>query len=536
MEPQKMRPDEQSAYDEALRRIDAFRHRTNPAGALNLSNLGLTSIPPEVGYLIQLKELDLSVNRITSLPSEIFRLTELTRLSLQRNRLTVLPSDIGRLSSIVRLNLCSNRLTILPAEIGRLSELMALDLQDNLIKDLPTEFKQLKNLKVLHLSRNQITEFPEAISSLLLIKELYLGGNKLSHLPDLAHLKSLAKMSLGRNYFKTFPIQACYLPAMADLSVNNNEISCLPPEINQLQSLTHLHLSDNQLTTLPSEIGNLKRLRLLSLHKNKLGNLPPEIRKLKSLERLYLHDNPGLELPGEVLGATWEEISKKKASAKPPKDILDYYFLTKPQSHKSLEDMKILLEDRKAPPLAAISQNTRLFKASPELKPLHPSKGPQESEPMLKIFISYAHANHKYMKDLETYLEILKNKKQVSWWFDGNIHPGSNWDNAIRNQLEEADIMIVLLSNAFFRSKYIQGVEMNKARQRLQKGYTKILPILLEPSQEFENHKWLSSLQTAPSKHGQLRPLTSFNPRVNGWNHVDKALREMILEVAARRL
>ncbi|MFN0080527.1 MAG: COR domain-containing protein [Prosthecobacter sp.] len=172
---------------------------------------------------------------------------------------------------------------------------------------------------------------------------------------------------------------------------------------------------------------------------------------------------------------------------------------------------------------------------TPELEQVQPAKARRSSAPKLKIFVSYAHANYKVWDKLKPHLDVLKNERLVSWWFDGKIRPGSEWDDAIRKEMKEADIVVLLLSNAFFASKYIKGVELREARRRQVGGKTEILPVLLEPSEAFAQQNWLSKLQTVPNQNGQLRPLSSFNPSVNGWNQVQKALREMIADVAARR-
>ena len=95
-------------------------------------------------------------------------------------------------------------------------------------------------------------------------------------------------------------------------------------------------------------------------------------------------------------------------------------------------------------------------------------------------------------------------------------------------------MVVLLMSTPFFASPYINGVELTEARRRHQLGKTEILPVLLSPSAAFGNHSWLKKLQTVPSVCGQLRPLTSFNPTVNGWHIVDQALRSMIAGIAAR--
>jgi hypothetical protein len=66
------------AYDEALKRIEACRRKGTQRTFLDLSTLGLTQVPPEIGQLTALTQLALHNNQLTSLPPEIGQLTALT--------------------------------------------------------------------------------------------------------------------------------------------------------------------------------------------------------------------------------------------------------------------------------------------------------------------------------------------------------------------------------------------------------------------------------------------------------------------------
>ena len=108
-------------------------------------------------------------------------------------------------------------------------------------------------------------------------------------------------------------------------------------------------------------------------------------------------------------------------------------------------------------------------------------------------------------------------------------------DDAIRKEMQDADIVVLLLSNAFFASRYIKGVELKEALKRRTAGEVEIIPVLLEDTGGFSAHKWLKDLQAVPVERGKLKPMTGFNPSVNGWNHVQKALRETIAQIVADR-
>ena len=54
----------------------------------------MTSLPPEIGQLTNLQQLNLSYNRLTRLPPEIGQLTNLQELDLSNNPLTSLPPEL----------------------------------------------------------------------------------------------------------------------------------------------------------------------------------------------------------------------------------------------------------------------------------------------------------------------------------------------------------------------------------------------------------------------------------------------------------
>jgi len=77
-----------------------------------------------------------------------------------------IPPEIGNLTNLRELNLTSNQLTgEIPPEIGNLTNLEYLSLWDNQLSgEIPSEIGNLINLRKLYLSRNQLTgEIPEEI-------------------------------------------------------------------------------------------------------------------------------------------------------------------------------------------------------------------------------------------------------------------------------------------------------------------------------------------------------------------------------------
>ncbi|MBN2431942.1 MAG: VCBS repeat-containing protein, partial [Acidobacteria bacterium] len=294
---------------------------------LNLYYDGLNGvIPPEIGDLIYLEELDLNWTQLRgSIPSEIGNLTNLWNLDLHMTQLSgniptqignlvklrrlyigwseldgSIPTEIGFLTDLEYLNLYANQLSgSIPTEIWGLTALNHLDLgQNQLAGDIPSELANLVNLEGLVLESNQLDgNIPSAIGNLTSLKNLFLQDNQLDgNIPSaIGNLTNLENLDLSGNQISgTIPSSMWNLTNLSRLLLSNNLLGGnIPPGIGNLTNLEYLMLSMNQFSgELPSEIGNLFPLIWLELSDNDLrGNIPPEIGNLTSLLILHLDNN-----------------------------------------------------------------------------------------------------------------------------------------------------------------------------------------------------------------------------------------------------
>jgi hypothetical protein len=100
---------------------------------------------------------------------------------------------------------------------------------------------------------------------------------------------------------------------------------------------------------------------------------------------------------------------------------------------------------------------------------------------MINVFISYSHKDEDLRNELETHLAALKRQGVIAPWHDRRIDAGDEFAGKISENLESADIILLLVSPYFIASDYCYEVEMKLAMERHERGEARIIPVILHP-------------------------------------------------------
>lgn len=288
-----------------------------------LSSSSIANVPPEVGRLNSLTELNLAFNHVSSLPAEIGQLGRLKVLNLWSNHLTSLPDEIGELGNLRRLGLANNRLISLPPSVARLTRLKSLDIGINLFRTLPEEICQLTTLTRLTLFRNRLTELPSAFSALVRLENLDILSNSLASFPPcLAKLPSLRELlmpcvdlppSIGQ---LTQLRQLCMYNCMYN-RLGREAIACgkqlrVPVELLKLELLTVLSAEHACYFQVPR--GPRFRIPNFNCRKDATSALTP-IHGFVALRKLLLCLGAALECDMPILEAVYRSWSWKREVA-----------------------------------------------------------------------------------------------------------------------------------------------------------------------------------------------------------------------------
>ncbi len=163
---------------------------------------------------------------------------------------------------------------------------------------------------------------------------------------------------------------------------------------------------------------------------------------------------------------------------------------------------------------------------------------------MKKIFISYSNDNLEHKITLEQYLSTLKRDNLIDVWQSGLITTGEKWNDKIIKSLEESDIVIMLITQSFIDSSYIQDIEVSKALRKVSEESGKIYPILLKNC-DWQNWKAfpenmdktkiekdggrMGAYQFAPMDKQRLKPLNRWHPyEEDAWVQIAQEIRAMV--------
>ena len=101
-----------------------------------------------------------------------------------------------------------------------------------------------------------------------------------------------------------------------------------------------------------------------------------------------------------------------------------------------------------------------------------------DSSSGIKIFYSYSHDDETLRKKLENHLAFLK-RDSVITWYDREIIAGQLLNETIQKELNDANIILLLISSSFLSSFYCYEVEMKRAMERHDAKEAVVVPVLL---------------------------------------------------------
>lgn len=291
--------------------------------------------------------------------------------------------------------------------------------------------------------------------------------------------KQVKKLNLSCKNLKEIPEDLYNYVNLTKLVLSNNRIKVIPKEILKLKKLKVLDLANNEIDVLQSAVFNLPKLRIFNVYGNNIKKFPKQVYK-SGIQKLIVSKNP-----------------------------------IEPTELAKLEDfcevVHVLHE-------MSNFQNLEQIEDTPQ-KQLINTKGKSNMEKKNKIFISYSHADKKWLDNVMKFLKPLKRFHDIEVWSDEKIKASDVWKNEIDKALEQATIALLLVSPDFKSSDFIINEELQPLLEKADKEGTKIMPLIVRHSAYFEDYG-LSKYQAINDPKQPLSDMTE--------NDQERKLVEMV--------
>ena len=146
------------------------------------------------------------------------------------------------------------------------------------------------------------------------------------------------------------------------------------------------------------------------------------------------------------------------------------------------------------------------------------------------VFFSYSHEDEALRDELAKHLTSLRRQNIIADWYDRDITVGEEWKPAILNQLNQADVILLLISADFLASEFCWNVELKLAIDRHDNGEALVVPIILR------DVDWkvtpFGKLQALPEN---AQPVTSWPTTDAAFTNVAMGIRKAISDLQHRR-
>ncbi len=147
----------------------------------------------------------------------------------------------------------------------------------------------------------------------------------------------------------------------------------------------------------------------------------------------------------------------------------------------------------------------------------------------INIFIIYTSDDNDIMLRLLHHLRPLEELYDISIWHDDPIYTRQLWKPKIESRLNDADIFLFLVSDAFMHSEFIDQSEFKRAIDRYKEGNSKVMPILID------NCPWDIDFRSDDYNFNfkELQVLPDMGKPIVDWESPDEALDKITAAVAS---
>ena len=134
-----------------------------------------------------------------------------------------------------------------------------------------------------------------------------------------------------------------------------------------------------------------------------------------------------------------------------------------------------------------------------------------------EVFIAYSHRDQKIASEIMKHLQPLEKQGLIFTSSDDSFMPGSNWESQIKQHINQANIILLLISASFLASSHFEDIEneVQRALKRQEAGDVRVIPIIVRPV------SWRGT------QLDKLQPLPTGGKPITSWTNLDVAFLDI---------
>lgn len=145
----------------------------------------------------------------------------------------------------------------------------------------------------------------------------------------------------------------------------------------------------------------------------------------------------------------------------------------------------------------------------------------------LRVFISFSEnekRSKEYSQAIKKHLGILIRSNQIQVWSRADLGAGVLVTPTIRQELEQADVFVALMSSDYFSDEQVQQLDEAIAQRRQAEGTLNLVPVILR-SCGWE-YTWLQGLNPLPRDKNPIKSPENDE----AWTELEGTLRAILNE------
>lgn len=144
----------------------------------------------------------------------------------------------------------------------------------------------------------------------------------------------------------------------------------------------------------------------------------------------------------------------------------------------------------------------------------------------VKIFISYAEKDKEFYEELMEFTAPMRREGSIELWDSSQLMPGDVVEDAIKNKLNDAQVILFLVSPSLLNSDDIHQNELLVAIERYERKQVVIVPVLVRPT--YTEDTPLSKFRILPDRY---EPIAKSHDRDEAWLKVVESLKYLVISI-----